>query len=53
MIDLHILRVLPVLFLGAVGYFLRPFQLDPSGAAVVGVASGILIVVIEWRLRQR
>jgi uncharacterized protein YacL len=51
-IDLHILRVLSVLFLGAAGYFLQPFQLEAPGAAVLGVATGILILVAEWRLRS-
>jgi uncharacterized protein YacL len=51
-IDLQILRVLAVLLLGAVGYFLRPFQLDPVISACLGVVCGLIIVVIEWRLRH-
>ena len=52
MIDHHILRLLSVLFLGAAGYFLRPFQLDPLAATVVGILFGIAILVAEWRLRR-
>jgi uncharacterized protein YacL len=51
-IDLHILRILSVLFLGAAGYFLRPFQLDPLAATVVGILFGIAILIAEWRLRR-
>ena len=52
MIDLQILRVLAVLLLGAVGYYFRPFQLDPVISAGLGVVCGLIILVIEWRLRH-
>ncbi len=51
MIDIQILRVLPVLILAAVGFFLRPFNLEPIAAAAFGAAAGVCIVVIGWRLR--
>jgi len=51
-IDLHILRVLSVVFLGTAGYFLRPFQLDPLAATVVGFLFGSAILIAEWRLRR-
>jgi uncharacterized protein YacL len=50
-IDLHILRVLSVLFLGTAGYFLRPFQLDPLPATALGLIFGGVILIAEWRLR--
>ena len=52
MIDLQLLRVLAVLLLGATGYFLRPFHLDPFAAAALGGGAGIAILLIEWRLRS-
>jgi len=38
--------------LGAVGYFLRPFQLDPVTAAGLGITGGLIIVFTGWRLRH-
>lgn len=52
MIDLQILRALSVLLLGAVGYFLRPFQLDSLLAASVGALTGAAIIFVGWRLRH-
>jgi uncharacterized protein YacL len=51
-VDLQILRVLSVVLLGGVGYFFRPFQLDPVPAAGLGAVCGLVIVVIGWRLRH-
>jgi uncharacterized protein YacL len=51
-IDLHILRLLCVLLLGAAGFFLRPFQLGLWASAAIGAAFGLVILVIEWRLRR-
>ena len=52
MTDLQILRVLSIFLLGAVGYFLRPFQLDPVTAAGLGITGGLIIVFTGWRLRH-
>lgn len=52
MIDLQILRVLSVLVLGAISYFLRPFQLDPIAAFAIGALTGLGILLVEWRLRS-
>jgi uncharacterized protein YacL len=50
-IDLQILRVVSVLLLGAVGFFIRPFQLEPFAGFAIGAGVGIAIVALEWRLR--
>jgi uncharacterized protein YacL len=51
-IDLQILRVLSVLLLGAVGFFFRPFQLDPFAAFGAGILLGVAIIVVDRRLRR-
>lgn len=52
MLDLFLIRLLFVLSLALCAWFLRPFQLDPLLAAVVGVALGASIVAFEIRLKE-
>ena len=52
MIDLLIIRGLSVLLLGAVAFFLRPFELNAIPAVLLGLALGCCLVLIEWRLRK-
>jgi uncharacterized protein YacL len=50
--DLVFLRAIPVLVLGAVAYFYRPFQLDPFPAAITGLSLGGAALFLESRLRR-
>ena len=52
--DLAIIRIVFVVVMGVVAYFLRPFGLDkfqPFWSAVAGVLVGTAILVFEMRLR--
>jgi uncharacterized protein YacL len=51
-VDVAIIRVLFVLIVAAVSYFLQPFGLTPVPDVVVGVGIGLAVVLFEMRLRQ-
>src|SRR5690349_2089531 len=50
--ELLIIRLLFIAVLAFAAYFLRPFNLEGPLAAVVGVVSGIAVVVFEIRIKQ-
>ena len=52
MTELHLLRALSVVTLGAVAFFLRPFDLPPIIAAVLGATFALAMLLCEWRLRN-
>lgn len=45
-------RLIFILILAVVGYFLRPFGLPAWGAMALGAATGAVVVLIEARIRQ-
>ncbi len=49
--DLVIIRVLFVFLVAASSYVLRPFDLSPIAATVVGALIGGAVVFAEWRVR--
>ena len=49
--DVVLIRILLILLVGVVCFFIRPFQLPPNLAAGVGLLIGLAIVAFEWRLR--
>jgi len=49
--DLILVRLLFVIFVGLTCFFIRPFGLSPQQDAGVGVLLGLAIVLFEWRLR--
>jgi uncharacterized protein YacL len=50
--DLHLLRGLFVVVLGALGFFFRPFELDSITAAGLTAAAGAGFIWVESRLRR-
>ena len=50
--DIVLIRVIFVIVVAAVCYFLRPFGLNPVPDVVVGAGIGLAIVLFEMRLRQ-
>ena len=52
MSDVLVIRVLFVLLTACAAFALRPFQLEPRLAAVLGALLGISVVLFEIRLRQ-
>ena len=50
--DIVLIRVIFVVVVAAVCYFLQPFGLNPVPDVVVGAGIGLAIVLIEMRLRQ-
>ena len=52
MTDLLIVRVLFIALLAGAAFFLRPFDLDPTIAAIAGAAAGLAIVVFEIRIKK-
>jgi uncharacterized protein YacL len=50
-VDVVLIRLLFVLFVGVTCYLIRPFGLPSNLDAAVGVLIGAVIVVFEWRLR--
>jgi uncharacterized protein YacL len=50
--DLLVVRVLFVLLLGAVSYFLQPFGLYSPLSAILGVTTALLVIVLEMRLKE-
>jgi uncharacterized protein YacL len=51
-VDLFIIRVFFLLFVGVASYVLQPFGLTPIAAGLAGVAIGTAIVLFEMRLRR-
>ncbi len=49
--DLVVIRTLFILVLTAACFFLRPFGLQPWGAAVLGAVSAAAVIVFELRVR--
>ena len=49
--DVVLIRLLFVVFVGFTCYRIRPFGLEPSYDAAIGVLIGVAIIVFEWRLR--
>jgi uncharacterized protein YacL len=49
-VDLILVRVIFILFVAITCYLIRPFGLNTTLDAAVGVLLGIAIVVFEWRL---
>ncbi len=52
MSDLLVVRVLFVLLLGAVSFFLQPFGFSSPLSAALGVAAASVVIVIEMRLKE-
>jgi uncharacterized protein YacL len=52
LVDIVIIRVIFVVVVAAVCYFLRPFGLTGRTDTVVGAAIGLAVVLFEMRLRQ-
>ena len=52
MSDLLVVRVLFVLLLGAVSFFLQPFGLSSPLSALLGAASASVVILIEMRLKE-
>jgi uncharacterized protein YacL len=50
--DLLLIRILFILIVGLVGFYLRPFGLNAPIAAAAGVVLGSAIVLFEIRLKQ-
>jgi uncharacterized protein YacL len=50
-VDVIFIRLLFVLIVGVVCFFIHPFNLSPSLDAALGLLIGVAIVVFEWRLR--
>jgi uncharacterized protein YacL len=50
-VDVVLIRLLFVLFVGVTCYLIRPFGLPSNLDAAVGALIGAVIVVFEWRLR--
>ncbi|MGZ4811609.1 MAG: PIN domain-containing protein [Terriglobales bacterium] len=50
--DIAFIRIVFVIVVAAVSYFLRPFNLSPVLDAAVGAGIGLAIVLFEMRLRQ-
>ncbi|MFI5111973.1 MAG: PIN/TRAM domain-containing protein [Terriglobales bacterium] len=50
--DIVLIRVILVVVVAAVCYFLQPFGLNPVPEVVVGAGIGLAIVLFEMRLRQ-
>jgi len=50
-VDVVLIRLLFVLFVGFTCYRIRPFGLDATLDAAIGVLIGCAIIVFEWRLR--
>ncbi len=49
--DVVIIRVLFVIFVGLIGFVIRPFNLPRNLDGVLGFVIGAAIIVFEWRLR--
>ena len=49
--DVLLIRVLLVLIVGVICFFIRPFYLPSNLAGAVGLLIGAAIIVFEWRLR--
>ena len=50
-VDVVLIRLLFVLFVGFICYRIRPFDLPTNLDAAVGALIGICIIIFEWRLR--
>jgi len=50
-VDVVLIRLLFVVIVGIICFFIRPFNLPQNYAVVVGLAIGAAIVIFEWRLR--
>jgi uncharacterized protein YacL len=50
-VDLLFLRLLFILLVVAASYVLKPFNLDPVPAAIVGAIFGVAIIIFEMRIR--
>jgi uncharacterized protein YacL len=50
-VDVVLIRLLFVLFVGFTCYRIQPFGLRSNFDAVVGVLIGVAIIIFEWRLR--
>ena len=51
LVDVVLIRLLFVLIVGVVCFFIHPFNLSPNLDAALGLLIGVAIVVFEWRLR--
>ncbi len=49
--DVVLIRLLFVLIIGVICFFIRPFNLPSNLDAAVGLLIGVAIIVFEWRLR--
>ncbi len=49
--DVVLIRLFFILIVGAICFFIRPFDLPPNLDAVAGLGIGCAIIVFEWRLR--
>jgi uncharacterized protein YacL len=52
MTDLLLIRILFTAVLGTAAFFLRPLDLQPPVAAVVGVLAGACVVLFELRIKE-
>ena len=50
-VDVVLIRLLFVLFVGFTCYRIHPFDLPSNLDAVVGLLIGVAIILFEWRLR--
>jgi uncharacterized protein YacL len=50
--DLLIVRIIFVLLLGGVAFYLRPFDLDNRLATGLGLAAGLIVVLFEIQVRR-
>src|SRR5260370_13255993 len=51
LVDVVLIRLLFVLIIGVICFFIRPFSLPSNLDAPVGLLIGVAIIVFEWRLR--
>src|SRR5260370_6717018 len=51
LVDVVLIRLLFVLIIGVICFFIRPFNLASNLDAAVGLLIGTAIILFEWRLR--
>ncbi|MCU0226112.1 MAG: PIN domain nuclease [Bryobacterales bacterium] len=51
-LSLFLIRAAFILVVTVCSYFLQPFQLDGPASAIIGAATGLIIVLFEIRLKQ-